>query len=82
MALLSEPWNKTVFGIVKESLKPMLTRDINCRKECKNADGVQKWVVDQSISSNSYRIFNLRVAMSSGAFFVKKYQKFSQIGHF
>ena len=48
MALLSEPWNKTVFGILKESLKPMLTRDINCRKECKNADGVQAWVVDQS----------------------------------
>ena len=48
VALLSEPWNKTVFGIVKESLKPMLTRDINCRKHCKNADGVQAWVVDPS----------------------------------
>ena len=48
VALLSEPWNKTVFGILKESLKPMLTRDINCRKHCKNADGVQAWVVDPS----------------------------------
>ena len=87
VALLSEPWNKTVFGSVKESLNPMLTRDINCRKHCKNADGVQAWVVDPStvrIMPHSSSLFNTLSRLSSlqqAAFLLGRETVFLALSH-